>query len=100
MKRRSLATGAWAGGLFGALLVALLYLGWQLLRLPFVPYDAWNWQARVVPGNMLSLAVSGIGYYLALLLGAQESEWGKVSEQVGAWVLFIVLLALLGLVVA
>ncbi len=100
MSKPRLSVGAWVGGLTGILLVALLYLGNTLYQLPFVPYDFWTWQALVVPRNLLSLAVAGIGGTLARIFGAPESIWGKNASQVGAIVISIGILALWGLGVA
>lgn len=96
MMRKRWIKGAWVGGLTGLLLTALLYLVNEALNAPFVPYDLWNWQARVVPGNILSLAVAGIGTGLAGLLGGRASAWGKTSEQIGALIIFVIILAAFG----
>jgi DMSO/TMAO reductase YedYZ molybdopterin-dependent catalytic subunit len=100
MKKVTLATGALIGGLLGILLITLLYLGNQAFGLPFVPFDLWNWQARVVPRNLLSLAVAGVGGTLAKLFGATESVWGQAAERIAALVIPVLLLALFGLVIA
>ena len=100
MNKLRLSVGAWVGGLTGILLLALLYLGNTLYQLPFVPFDFWTWQALVVPRNLLSLAVAGIGGTLARIFGAPESIWGKNASQVGAVVISIGILALWGLGVA
>jgi DMSO/TMAO reductase YedYZ molybdopterin-dependent catalytic subunit len=93
MKRTSLSNGAWIGGITSVGLLALLYFADQVFGAPFVPFDFWNWQARIIPRNLLSLAVSGIGFTLAKLVGAPEGVWGKTSEQIGAIVLFVLLCA-------
>ncbi len=100
MKKVTLATGALIGGLLGVLLITVLYLGNQTLSLPFVPYDLWNWQARVIPRNLLSLAVAGIGGTLARLFGANESVWGQSAERIASLLIPVLLLALAGLAIA
>ena len=99
MKKVTLATGALIGGLVGIVLITLLYLGNQAFGLPFVPFDLWNWQARVIPRNLLSLAVAGIGGTLAKLVGASESVWGQAAERIAALVIPVLLLALFGLLI-
>jgi len=87
MKRTSLSNGVWLGGITGEGLLALLYLANRISGAPWLPLDFWNWQARLVPRNLLSLAVSGISHTLSKLVGAPEAAWGKTSEQIGAHVL-------------
>jgi DMSO/TMAO reductase YedYZ molybdopterin-dependent catalytic subunit len=99
MKKVTLATGALIGGLVGIVLITLLYLGNQAFGLPFVPFDLWNWQARVIPRNLLSLAVAGIGGTLAKVVGASESVWGQAAERVAALVIPVLLFALFGLLI-
>jgi DMSO/TMAO reductase YedYZ molybdopterin-dependent catalytic subunit len=96
MKGPRPSVGAWVGGLTGVLLIALVYLGNTLYQLPFVPFDFWTWQAFVVPRNLLSLVVGGIGATLARIVGAPESAWGKDASQVGAIVISLGILALWG----
>lgn len=100
MKKSSLWLGALVGGVIGVMLVALLYLGNQAFGLPFVPYDFWNWQARVVPGNALSLLASSPGTYLARALDVPESAWGEASERIVALLISVLVPALGGLGVA
>ncbi len=91
MKRASLSNGAWIGGITGVGLLALLYLAHQIFGTPFVPFNFWNWQALIVPRNLLSLAASGIGDTLAKLVGAPAATWGKASEQISALFFFVAL---------
>jgi DMSO/TMAO reductase YedYZ molybdopterin-dependent catalytic subunit len=92
--------GAWIGGLLAIPLVSLLDLGHRLWDLPFVPYDVWNWQTHVVPGNVLSLAVNGLGFQLSRLLNIPNVGLGKRFEQAVALLLAVGASAVLGAVVA
>jgi hypothetical protein len=48
-KRISFVTGGLLGALTGLIFVALNYLLELLLGLPFVPFDIFDWMARVLP---------------------------------------------------
>lgn len=85
MNARSDLPGVVAGALVGALLtlaaVAVLFLGRGLAGLPFVPFDAFDWLARTLPGSLVTSAidtmVSAIGS-----VGIEEiSGTAKVLEQ-------------------
>lgn len=99
MEGRKPGRGTWVGGLLAVPLIGLLYLGQRLWGLPFVPYDVWSWQTRVVPGNLLSLFVNGTGFQLSQLLNLPNIGLGKIFEQAVALLLTVGMGALLGAVV-
>jgi DMSO/TMAO reductase YedYZ molybdopterin-dependent catalytic subunit len=100
MKQGTTRLGGWIGGLLTTPLIGLLYLGQRLWDLPFVPYDVWNWQTGVVPGNILSLFVNGVGFQLSQLLNLPNIGLGKIFEQAVALLLTVGMGAILGAVVA
>jgi DMSO/TMAO reductase YedYZ molybdopterin-dependent catalytic subunit len=100
MEAVEVSLGAWIGGLLAVPLISLLDLGHRLWDLPFVPYNVWNWQTHVVPGNVLSLAVNGLGFQLSRLLNMPNVGLGKRFEQAAALLLAVGTSAALGAVVA
>jgi hypothetical protein len=46
MNKSTIGMGILLGGFLTAALIGVLYLGQQLIGLPFVPYDVFNWMAR------------------------------------------------------
>lgn len=48
---RIIFNGALAGAMLTVAMIALFFAGWQLAGLPFVPFDVFDWLARVLPGN-------------------------------------------------
>jgi hypothetical protein len=48
MQKRSFLLGGFLGGLTSLLLMAASYLGQQLANLPFIPFDLFDWLARVL----------------------------------------------------
>lgn len=80
--------------------MALLYLGEQLARLPFVPYDLFDWLARVLPGDVITLGIDAIVRLIALLNLGSTGESAKTIEQLIALVQFVGLGVVLGGVIA
>src|ERR1700756_1679917 len=84
MKLKSLSCDI-SGGLFAtsmvtAALVGILFAGWKIAGLPFVPFDSFDWLTRVLPGRVLGLA---IGTMVAVIRGLHlgpTSETAKTAE--------------------
>ncbi len=85
----SAATGALVGGLVTAAAVALQVLGASAFGLPFPPFDAFDWLARILPGNMITAGIDAlVGVITGLNLG-ETSATAKALEQTLAVVLFL-----------
>lgn len=100
MKHPSLKFGFLLGALTSLPVMALLYLGEQIARLPFVPYDLFDWLARVLPGDVIVLGISIIVDFISLFNLGSTSESAKTIEQLIALTQFIILGALLGVIIA
>jgi len=81
MRRPSLAFGAVLGGLTSLPLMALLFLGEQLANLPFVPFDLFDWLARVLPGDVITLGIAAIVRTINALSLGPTSTVAKLIEQ-------------------
>jgi DMSO/TMAO reductase YedYZ molybdopterin-dependent catalytic subunit len=100
MRRPSLALGALLGGLTGLPLIALWYLGQQLAGLLFVPFDVFDWLARVLPGNVITLAIDTVvGTIRTFNLGPTSST-AKLIEQFQAIGLAVAGSIVLGVAIA
>ncbi|MBK8901720.1 MAG: molybdopterin-dependent oxidoreductase [Anaerolineaceae bacterium] len=101
MKRHKLLRGALIGGGVGIVLTALFYLGDQLLRLPFLPFYLFDWLARALPGDVVTLGIDSIVNGILLLnIGESTSETAKLIEQLLALLLFVLLWVVIGWVIA
>jgi DMSO/TMAO reductase YedYZ molybdopterin-dependent catalytic subunit len=87
MKKWSVGTGALIGGLLTAALIGILYLGRQLINLPFVPYEIFNWIARELPGSLVTFGID-LMIDTMLLLGISVVDTAKTAERIMAMVLF------------
>jgi DMSO/TMAO reductase YedYZ molybdopterin-dependent catalytic subunit len=88
------------GGLTSLAVIGLAYLGEQFAGLPFFPFDVFDWLARVLPGDLVTLGIDSIvGVIFALNLGG-TSETAKTIEQIMAIGQIVGGGVVLGLVVA
>ena len=85
-----LASGVLAGGLLTAPLVGIMYLLDNLAGLPFVPFELFDWIARVLPGPVITfgidLMIDGIRF-----AGLSVADVAKTAEQIIAIILFFLL---------
>src|SRR5689334_554792 len=96
MRRAAVWRGALLGGLTSLPVLALLYLGEALASLPFVPFDLFDWLARVLPGGVVTAGIDVLVRLItALGLGA-TSVAAKRIEQAVALMLFVICGAVLG----
>ncbi len=100
MRRSTVWLGVLLGGLTSLPVMALLYLGEQLASLPFVPFDLFDWLARVLPGGVVTAGIDALVHGItALNLGA-TSVVAKRIEQASAVLLFVIGGAALGALMA
>jgi DMSO/TMAO reductase YedYZ molybdopterin-dependent catalytic subunit len=100
MQKPSILLGAVLGGLTSVLLVAVSYLGNQLAGLPFIPFDLFDWLARVLPGGVISFGIDSMVRFITSLSLGPIAATAKLLEQlqglayvVGGGVVFGIILA-------
>jgi DMSO/TMAO reductase YedYZ molybdopterin-dependent catalytic subunit len=103
MKRISLIRSSLLGALSTLTVVAMVYLGEQFARLPFVPFDIFDWMTRVLPGAWITFAIDTIVQVVTRLHLGSTSSTAKLVELtiaivqfILAGVVFSLILALLG----
>src|SRR5512136_1054898 len=89
MRRPSVWLGALLGGLTSLPLIALSYLGQQWAGLPFLPFDLFDWVARVLPGRLITGVIDTMVRIITLLGLGPISSAAKRMEQLQG-VLFVV----------
>ena len=89
MQRPSFRLGALLGGLTALLLIAVSYLGEQLASLPFIPFNLFDWLARVLPGNVISLGIDSMVRLITSLGLGPISATAKRLEQLQGLVLVV-----------
>lgn len=97
----SLKMGLLLGALTSLPVIGLAYLGDQLAGLPFVPFDLFDWMARSLPGDVITLGIDAmVDTIIALNIGSSTSQTAKLLEQVMALIMFVAIGAVLGVAVA
>ncbi len=83
----------WLGGLLGGItslpLIALLYLGSKVAGLPFVPFDLFDWLARVLPGSVINIGIDSMVRLISSLGLGPISATAKTLEQTAGVLLVI-----------
>jgi DMSO/TMAO reductase YedYZ molybdopterin-dependent catalytic subunit len=74
-----------SGGLFvtsmvTAALVGILFAGWKIAGLPFVPFDCFDWLTRVLPGKVLGFGIGTMVTAVRALHLGPTSETAKTGE--------------------
>ena len=84
MKRSFFLTSAIYGFLTGLVLLALSYLGNTWFKLPFLPFDLFDWLTRHLPGSLIEAGIrSMVSIIIALHLGPTDTI-AKLAEQIQA----------------
>jgi hypothetical protein len=95
MKKLDIGTGALVGILLTAPLIGLMYLAQQVARLPFVPFEIFDWITRVLPGDIVTFGID-LMIDTMLLLQISVADSAKQAEQVMAILAFLAGGTLLG----
>lgn len=66
-----------------------MYLAQQLARLPFVPFELFDWITRVLPSDVITFGID-LMIDTMLLMGLNVAETAKRAEQATAVLLFLV----------
>src|SRR5438132_12467608 len=59
-ERPGLTTGGLVAAMLTAALISVFYLAWRVVGLPFVPFDAFDWMARILPGKVLAAGIDAM----------------------------------------
>lgn len=90
MKKLNLGVGILVGVLLTAALMGIMLLAAQLLNLPFVPFDLFDWMTRVLPGPLITFGIDQMIAALQLI-GFNVADTAKTAEQTMANLQFFAL---------
>ncbi|MDX1601301.1 MAG: molybdopterin-dependent oxidoreductase [Anaerolineales bacterium] len=79
--RTDLKRGALLGAVTSLPVMVLAYLGDQLARLPFLPFDVFDWMARALPGDLITLGIDSIVAVITALNLGDTSSTAKLIEK-------------------
>ncbi len=89
--------GALLGALSSIILMSLNYVIEHLAGLPFVPYDIFDWFARILPGNVITAGIDFLVLILQSLELGPTDRLAKAAERGFALLIFVLFGAALGL---
>jgi len=73
--------GAVVGAMLTAAMLSVFYAGWRLADLPFVPYDAFDWITRILPGAFIEFVIGAMVAVIRGLHLGSTSVVAKLIEQ-------------------
>ncbi len=88
MRKFKLRIGALIGLILTAPMIAVMCLANQLVDLHFVPFDFFDWIARVLPGPMITFGIDAM-IDTMLFLGIDVAESAKTAERTIAIMAFL-----------
>jgi DMSO/TMAO reductase YedYZ molybdopterin-dependent catalytic subunit len=100
MKRIGLLKAGSFGALVGGAAIAISYLGHRFIALPYIPFDIFDWLARVLPGRLLAFSIDGMVAIIRKLSLGPTASTAKLAEQGLALAQFAVAWAVFGIILA
>lgn len=84
-KRKALRPGVLSGLFVAAMatatLIGILFFGWKVAGLPFVPFDAFDQLTLVLPGRVIAFGIGTMVTVIRALNLGPTSEMAKTAEQ-------------------
>jgi hypothetical protein len=77
---RDVSGGLFVTSMVTAALVGILFAGWKIAGLPFVPFDSFDWLTRVLPGRVLGFGIGTMVTVIRALHLGPTSETAKTAE--------------------
>ena len=76
-----LGAGLLVAAMVTAALIAILYLGWTVIGLPFAPFDVFDWLTRVLPGQVIAFGIHTMVAVIRELHLGPTATTAKAAEQ-------------------
>ena len=83
-ERPGLTTGGLVAAMLTAALISVFYLAWKVVGLPFVPFDAFDWMARILPGQILAAGIDAMVTVIRAFNLGPTAAAAKTAEHVTA----------------
>jgi DMSO/TMAO reductase YedYZ molybdopterin-dependent catalytic subunit len=89
MRRSWWTLGAVLGALTSLAAVGVFRLGFRVAGLPDLPYDLFDWLARILPGRLITAGIDAMVSLITFLRIGPTSAVAKFAEQVMAMAMFV-----------
>jgi DMSO/TMAO reductase YedYZ molybdopterin-dependent catalytic subunit len=83
-QKPTLLIGALVGLLLSLPLIAIFYLAFELAGTPFVPFDVFDWVARILPGALIEFVISTMVSLITTFNLGETSSAAKTAEHIQA----------------
>ena len=82
-------SGVLAAGMVAVALTAILYFGWAVMGLPFVPFDFFDAMTQALPGRVIAFGINSMVSVIRALNVGPTSQVAKLAEQSMAIIGFV-----------
>lgn len=79
--RPGILSGLFVSAMVTAALLGILYFGWRVAGLPFVPFDTFDWLTRVLPGRIIAFSIGAMVTIIRALNLGPTAATAKMAEQ-------------------
>ena len=98
-----IAGGLSVAAMLSAALIGTFFFAWRVAGVPFVPFDTFDWQTRVLPGRIIAFGIGSMVSVLRALKLGPTATTAKTAEQamaiaemfiagvVGGFIVFLIL---------
>jgi DMSO/TMAO reductase YedYZ molybdopterin-dependent catalytic subunit len=73
--------GLFVAAMLTAALIGIFFFAWRVAGLPFVPFDTFDWQTRVLPGRVIAFGIGSMVTVIRALKLGPTSTTAKTAEQ-------------------
>src|SRR5262245_20219611 len=80
-RRPGVLSGLFVAAMVTAALIGILFFGWRVAGLPFVPFDAFDWSTRLLPGRVIAFGIGTMVTVIRTLNLGPTAETAKTAEQ-------------------
>jgi DMSO/TMAO reductase YedYZ molybdopterin-dependent catalytic subunit len=79
--RPGIVGGLSVAAMLTAELIGIFFFAWRAAGLPFVPFDTFDWQTRVLPGRIIAFGIGSMVTVIRALKLGPTSTTAKTAEQ-------------------
>lgn len=80
-RHRDIWSSLFVSAMVTAALIGILFFGWRVAGLPFVPFDVFDTLTRVLPGRVIAIGIRTMVTVIQALNLGPTSETAKTAEQ-------------------
>jgi DMSO/TMAO reductase YedYZ molybdopterin-dependent catalytic subunit len=79
--RSGILSALLAAGMLTVALIGVFFFAWRVVGLPFVPFDIFDWQTRILPGHVIAFGIRTMVTIIRALNLGPISTTAKTAEE-------------------